>query len=79
MRMQDMRSTYPFIKTSSLLSIFPYTVQDNRALAQASAHAQENNVLLLVLFVISPQDYIAHDRGARRIDFMLRNLRELRG
>ncbi|EMD40791.1 hypothetical protein CERSUDRAFT_149213 [Gelatoporia subvermispora B] len=53
-------------------------ITDNRALAQASAQSQENNVPLLALFVLSPQDYIAHDRGARRIDFMLRNLRELK-
>lgn len=27
-----------------------------------------------MIFVFSPQDYVAHDRGSRRIDFMLRNL-----
>lgn len=27
-----------------------------------------------MLFVFSPQDYKAHSRGARRIDFTLRNL-----
>jgi deoxyribodipyrimidine photo-lyase len=26
------------------------------------------------VFLFVPQDYAAHDRGARRIDFMLRNL-----
>ncbi|CDO71294.1 hypothetical protein BN946_scf184908.g51 [Trametes cinnabarina] len=50
-------------------------IRDNRALALASAQAQRNGVPLLVLFVLSPQDYIAHDRSARRIDFTLRNLR----
>ncbi|KAH9951658.1 DNA photolyase [Amylocystis lapponica] len=50
-------------------------ISDNRALAQASAQAQKDNVPLLALFVLSPQDYTAHDRGARRIDFTLRNLR----
>ena len=49
-------------------------VEDNRALAQASAQAVKDKVPLIVLFVISPQDYIAHDRSARRIDFTLRNL-----
>ncbi|PIL37080.1 hypothetical protein GSI_00772 [Ganoderma sinense ZZ0214-1] len=49
-------------------------VRDNRALAQASAQAQRDGVPLIVLHVLSPQDYIAHDRGARRIDFVLRNL-----
>lgn len=49
-------------------------VRDNRALAHASAQAQKDGVPLLVLFVLSPQDYAAHDRGARRIDFTLRIL-----
>ncbi|KAJ7129542.1 FAD binding domain of DNA photolyase-domain-containing protein [Mycena epipterygia] len=49
-------------------------VSDNRALSLASAHAKKNGVPLLVLFVLSPQDYVAHDRGPRRIDFTLRNL-----
>ena len=31
----------------------------------------------MVLFILSPQDYQAHARGARRIDFMLRNLKSL--
>ncbi|KAI0661061.1 DNA photolyase, FAD-binding/Cryptochrome [Cubamyces menziesii] len=50
-------------------------IKDNRALAQASAQAQKDGIPLVVLFVLSPQDYIAHDRSARRIDFTLRNLR----
>jgi len=49
-------------------------VDDNRALSKASFQAQNLSVPLIVMFVISPQDYAAHDRGARRIDFMLRNL-----
>ncbi|EEB99062.1 hypothetical protein MPER_01320, partial [Moniliophthora perniciosa FA553] len=49
-------------------------ISDNRALSLASAQAKEENIPLVVIFVISPQDYIAHDRGARRIDFTLRNL-----
>ncbi|OCH92919.1 DNA photolyase [Obba rivulosa] len=53
-------------------------INDNRALAQASAQAQKDNVPLLAFFVLSPQDYVAHDRSARRIDFVLRNLRELK-
>lgn len=36
--------------------------------------ARKENIPLLALFVISPQDYIAHDRSPRRIDFVLRNL-----
>lgn len=49
-------------------------IRDNRALSKASAVAQKDNLPLIVLSVFSPQDYKAHDRGARRIDFMLRNL-----
>ena len=52
-----------------------HTAADNRALALASAEAQKTKKPLVVIYVISPQDYAAHDRGARRIDFMLRNLR----
>lgn len=49
-------------------------VSDNRALSLASQQAQKDGIPLVALFVLSPQDYIAHDRSARRIDFMLRNL-----
>ncbi|KIK68010.1 hypothetical protein GYMLUDRAFT_155610 [Collybiopsis luxurians FD-317 M1] len=49
-------------------------IADNHALSLASAQAKKEEVPLIVLFVISPQDYKAHDRGARRIDFTLRNL-----
>ncbi|KAL1747686.1 DNA photolyase, FAD-binding/Cryptochrome [Schizophyllum fasciatum] len=50
-------------------------IEDNRALSLASQEAQTTKKPLVVIYVISPQDYAAHDRGARRIDFMLRNLR----
>ncbi|KAI0750757.1 DNA photolyase, FAD-binding/Cryptochrome [Daedaleopsis nitida] len=53
-------------------------IRDNRALSQASSQARRDGVPLIVLHVFSPQDYIAHDRGARRIDFTLRNLRIMR-
>ncbi|KAL6309642.1 DNA photolyase [Sparassis latifolia] len=53
-------------------------INDNRALALASAQAQKDNVPLLTLFVFSPQDYIAHDRSARRIDFTIRNLQHIK-
>ncbi|KAI0832344.1 DNA photolyase, FAD-binding/Cryptochrome [Trametes gibbosa] len=53
-------------------------IRDNRALAQASAQAHRDAVPLLVLFVFSPQDYAAHDRSARRINFTLRNLEFIR-
>ncbi|KAF8505635.1 DNA photolyase [Russula emetica] len=47
---------------------------DNRALAQASARALKDHIPLVVFFTLSPQDYAAHDRSSRRIDFTLRNL-----
>lgn len=77
MRMEDMRSESNLLSnplSSQILSL----VCDNRALAQASARAQEDHVPLIVFFVLSPQDYAAHDRSARRIDFTLRNLTVLK-
>ncbi|TFK92182.1 hypothetical protein K466DRAFT_582102 [Polyporus arcularius HHB13444] len=53
-------------------------IRDNRALAQASAQAQLSGIPLVVLHVLSPQDFTAHDRSARRIDFTLRNLQVIR-
>ncbi|KAF8917886.1 DNA photolyase, FAD-binding/Cryptochrome [Mucidula mucida] len=52
-------------------------VADNRALSLASAQALKDSIPLIVIFIFSPQDYVAHDRSARRIDFTLRNLRVL--
>ncbi|CAG8585406.1 10581_t:CDS:2 [Acaulospora colombiana] len=49
-------------------------IDDNRAFAAASAFAKKNAIPVIVLFLFSPGDYAAHDRGARRIDFTLRNL-----
>lgn len=56
------------------LDQLPIPVSDNKALALASAQAVEDQVPLVVLHVLSPQDYIAHDRSKTRIDFVLRNL-----
>ncbi|KAF9076794.1 DNA photolyase, FAD-binding/Cryptochrome [Rhodocollybia butyracea] len=53
-------------------------ISDNHALSLASSQAKKEEIPLIVLFVISPQDYKAHDRGSRRIDFTLRNLTLLR-
>ncbi|KAF8556978.1 hypothetical protein OG21DRAFT_1435920 [Imleria badia] len=53
-------------------------IVDNRALAAASEQAVQNKIPLIVLFLLSPQDYIAHDRSKRRIDFVLRNLSEIK-
>jgi deoxyribodipyrimidine photo-lyase len=76
MRMEDMRSLPCYLALFLLSS--PILVHDNRALAQASAQALKDHVPLIVLFVLSPQDYAAHDRSPRRIDFTLRNLCVLR-
>ncbi|GLB33926.1 putative DNA photolyase [Lyophyllum shimeji] len=54
-------------------------VSDNRALSLASEQAVKDDIPLIVLFAISPQDYVAYDRSARRIDFTLRNLSKLKG
>jgi len=53
-------------------------VKDNRALSQASEEAARAKVPLIALYIISPQDYVAHDRSARKIDFILRNLTEIK-
>ncbi|KAH7887641.1 DNA photolyase, FAD-binding/Cryptochrome [Phlebopus sp. FC_14] len=53
-------------------------ITDNRALAAASSQAVKDKLPLVVLFVISPEDYIAHDRSKRRIDFTLRNLAKIK-
>ncbi|KAF9484024.1 hypothetical protein BDN70DRAFT_873193 [Pholiota conissans] len=53
-------------------------IRDNRALSRASEQAHMSGLALIALFVISPQDYIAHDTGVRRIDFILRNLHALK-
>ncbi|KAF8639851.1 hypothetical protein AX17_001106 [Amanita inopinata Kibby_2008] len=53
-------------------------LNDNRALSSAAEQAACQDAPLVVLFIFSPEDYIAHDRGARRIDFMLRNLKLLK-
>ncbi|SPO37604.1 related to deoxyribodipyrimidine photo-lyase PHR [Pseudozyma flocculosa] len=57
-------------------------IHDNRALAHASELAKQRRDKgkggnLIALHVISPGDFRAHDRSARRIDFVLRTLRDL--
>lgn len=54
-------------------------VSDNRGLSHAASLAKESNRHLVVLHVLSPNDFKAHKRSARRIDFVLRNLRIIRG
>ncbi|KAI9609425.1 hypothetical protein H4Q26_007379 [Puccinia striiformis f. sp. tritici PST-130] len=51
---------------------------DNRALSLASQLAHSRNLHLVVLHILSTQDFKAHDRSPRRIDFVLRNLIDLK-
>ncbi|KAJ1308941.1 hypothetical protein OPQ81_004624 [Rhizoctonia solani] len=53
-------------------------IRDNRAFSAASNVAQDLGVPLVVLFMLSPEDYVSHDRSPRRIDFCLRNLAVLK-
>ncbi|CUA69414.1 deoxyribodipyrimidine photo-lyase [Rhizoctonia solani] len=53
-------------------------IRDNRAFSAASNVAQDLGVPLVVLFILSPDDYVSHDRSPRRIDFCLRNLAVLK-
>lgn len=77
MRMGDLRSA-PYRSTPVPLLMLCVPVSDNRALSLASAQAQRDHVPLVVIFIVVPQDYVAHDRSARRIDFTLRNLKLLK-
>lgn len=52
-------------------------VKDNMALSLASETAAKLNKTLIILHVLSPGDFRAHDRAPCRIDFVLRNLRIL--
>ena len=52
-------------------------VEDNTALSLASKKAQELKIPLIIVFVFSPGDYKIHDLSPRRVDFVLRNLRNL--
>lgn len=57
-------------------------IEDNRALAHASKLVEEHkktnkSAALIGLHIISPQDYLAHERSPRRIDFSLRNLKHI--
>lgn len=58
-------------------------IHDNRALAYASSLAAARRKKgkggnLVAFFMITPADYRAHDRGARRVDFVLRTLASLK-
>jgi deoxyribodipyrimidine photo-lyase len=54
-------------------------LKDNRALKMAYDLAQANNAPLICLYILSPQDLTAHLASPARVDFVLRNLRVLKG
>lgn len=49
-------------------------LNDNRGLAMAAEKAKAENIPLIALYVISPQDFQAHFTSAIRVDFDLRTL-----
>lgn len=53
-------------------------VRDNRALHQAAELASENGVPLIGLYVVSPQDWEAHNTAPVRVDLVLRTLEVLK-
>lgn len=62
----------PLIRALNLRFVL---VVDNRALHLASSRAAAEKLPLIVLFTAVPGDWRAHDRGTRKIDFILRNLK----
>lgn len=79
MRMTDLRGEPAILLMNHGASIdASFTVKDNRAMLAASKQAQKDGVPLVVVAAIVPSEYKAHDRGPRRIDFMLRNLRSVK-
>ncbi|KAJ7638961.1 FAD binding domain of DNA photolyase-domain-containing protein [Roridomyces roridus] len=75
---QDVGSKSPRDSVVFWMRMGDLRISDNRGLSLASTRARKDGVPLVALFLFSPQDYIAHDRGARRIDFTLRNLALIR-
>jgi deoxyribodipyrimidine photo-lyase len=53
-------------------------LNDNRALSMAAELAKKENIPLICLFVVSPQDYQAHLTSPARVDFELRTLEVMR-
>ena len=53
-------------------------LSDNRGLRMASELAQEHNLPLICMFLVSPQDYQAHLTSPPRVDFELRSLQVLK-
>ncbi|CAO1635711.1 unnamed protein product [Sympodiomycopsis kandeliae] len=67
-----------------LMGMKSLRLEDNRGLAYASELAEKRRKAskeggnLILMFFISPADWKFHNRSARRIDFVLRNLREIK-
>jgi deoxyribodipyrimidine photo-lyase len=51
---------------------------DNKALHLASQKAQEKNLPLICIYIVSPQDFEAHLTAPVRVDFILRTLQILK-
>jgi deoxyribodipyrimidine photo-lyase len=52
-------------------------LQDNRALKMASELAAKNDIPLICIYIMSPQDLTAHLCSPARVDFTIRNLKVL--
>lgn len=68
-----------------LMGMKSLRLEDNRGLAYASELATERRKAsknkggnLIIMFFISPADWTIHNRSARRINFVLRNLQEIK-
>lgn len=64
-----------------LMGMKSLRLEDNRGLAHASQLASERRKAggnLIIMFFVSPADWKMHNRSARRIDFVLRNLQEIK-
>lgn len=64
--------------THRVMGMKSLRIEDNRGLAHASQLAKSRNAHLVVVFFISPGDWKMHDRAPQRIDFVLRNLAEVK-
>ncbi|OQO15009.1 hypothetical protein B0A48_00391 [Cryoendolithus antarcticus] len=49
-------------------------LMDNHALSLASRKAKDHGIPLVCMYIVSPEDFEAHNTSAARVDFDLRNL-----
>lgn len=52
-------------------------LQDNRALSTAFQIAQDHQIPLIGVYIVSPEDFEAHLTSPSRVDFLLRTLKQL--